>query len=137
MRHNNNSNGMASKEELQLKNKILNQNRRAAMDREINTPTPIGKRFRPQDTNNDSDSDDEEESRSTTVGIKQSKNKNKKKGGNNNNTAQPATATTNTNTNTKTNSGEGAGVGKKKIGNQGDFLSMYLSERAGKKKNKK
>lgn len=113
MRHNTNTNGgMATKEELQLKNKILNQNRRTAMHREANTPTPIGKRFRPQDNN--SDSDNEEESRSTTVGTKQAKNNKKKK-------VTPAVAT----------------GGKKKIGNQGDFLSMYLTERAGKKKNKK
>lgn len=102
---------MASKEELQLKNKILNQNRRAAVHREV-VNTPIGKRFRPQD--NDSDSDNEEESRSTTVGTKQAKNKKKKVAV----VPQPLTS------------------GKKKIGNQGDFLSMYLSERAG-KKNKK
>lgn len=123
MRHNTNTNGgMASKEELQLKNKILNQNRRAAMHREANTPTPVGKRFRPQDNNNDSDSDNEEESRSTTVGTKgAAKNNKKKKGNNSSNTTTPAKA---------------AG-GTKKIGNQGDFLSMYLSERAGKKKNKK
>lgn len=122
MRHNTNTDGgMASKEELQLKNKILNQNRRAAMHREINTPTPIGKRFHPQATN-DSDSDNEEESRSTTVGTKQSKNKKKK--GNTQATATPS--------NTPAVTG-----GKKKIGNQGDFLSMYLTERAGKKKNKK
>lgn len=120
MRHVNNNGGMASKEELQLKNKILNQNRRAAIHREINTPTPVGKRFRPQ-VNNDSDSDDEEESRSTTVGTKPSKKK------------KNSTSTT-----TATNVSKPVPQnGKKKIGNQGDFLSMYLSERAGKKKNKK
>lgn len=99
MRHN--SNTTSSKEELALKNKILNQNRKA-------TSQPIGKRFRAQDQE---DSDSDEESRSTTVGVKQKK--------------KTKTNTTPTPTN------------KKKIGNQGDFLSMYLNERAGKKKNKK
>jgi hypothetical protein len=114
MRHNNDS-ALASKEELLLKNKILNQNRRAAA-REA--PTPIGKRFRPQDQQNtDSDSDDEQESRSTTVGSKPSKKKAK--------------------SNTPPSSSKNAPTGKTKIGNQGDFLSMYLTERAGKKKNKK
>ncbi|KAI9482991.1 MAG: hypothetical protein EXX96DRAFT_556437 [Benjaminiella poitrasii] len=108
MRHSNNGT-LPSKEELLLKNKILNQNRRAANHRDLTT-MPIGKRFRPQDQ--ESESSDEEESRSTTVGTK-----NKKK-------------TSNTPTNT-------ANSNKKKIGNQGDFLSMYLSERANKKKNKK
>jgi hypothetical protein len=113
MRHNNDS-ALASKEELLLKNKILNQNRRAAA-REV--PTPIGKRFRPQDQqNSDSDSDDEQESRSTTVGNKPNKKKAK------------ANASS---------SAKSASAGKNKIGNQGDFLSMYLTERAGKKKNKK
>jgi len=111
MRHNNDG-GLASKEEILLKNKILNQNRKAASHREA--PTPIGKRYRPQDQKSDS-SDDEEESRSTTVGTKQHSKKKAKA------TAPAPLSTTN----------------KKKIGNQGDFLSMYLSERAGKKKNKK
>ncbi|CAO3628760.1 unnamed protein product [Mucor fragilis] len=84
----------------------------AASHREA--PTPIGKRFRPQDQQADS-SDDEEESRSTTVGTKQHSKKKAK--------ATPAPSSNANN--------------KKKIGNQGDFLSMYLSERAGKKKNKK
>lgn len=114
MRHNNDS-SLASKEELQLKNKILNQNRRAAA-REV--PTPIGKRYRPQDQHNsDSESDDEEESRSTTVGSKPSKAKTKAN-------ALPSSA-------------KHTPAKKSKIGNQGDFLSMYLTERAGKKKNKK
>lgn len=113
MRHSTHG-GMASKEELQLKNKILNQNRRAVSGHEV-ANTPIGKRFRPQD--NESDSDNEEESRSTTVGTKQNKNKKKQKA------AVVATAA--------------PPIGKKKIGNQGDFLSMYLSERAGKKNKKK
>lgn len=111
MRHNNDG-GLATKEEILLKNKILNQNRKAASHREA--PTPIGKRFRPQDQQADS-SDDEEESRSTTVGTKQHSKKKAK--------ATPAPSSNANN--------------KKKIGNQGDFLSMYLSERAGKKKNKK
>ncbi|KAI8087234.1 hypothetical protein BDF21DRAFT_335726 [Thamnidium elegans] len=118
MRHTNNNGGMASKEELQLKNKILNQNRRAAVHREINTPTPIGKRFRPQDKNDSESDDDEEESRSTTVGTKQSKSKKKKIA-------------------VESSKPVPQNIGKKKIGSQGDFLSMYLSERAGKKKNKK
>lgn len=116
MRHNNDG-GLASKEEILLKNKILNQNRKAATHREA--PTPIGKRFRPQDQKSDSSDDDEEESRSTTVGTKQQPKKKAKAA------AASAQAPSNVNNN------------KKKIGNQGDFLSMYLSERAGKKKNKK
>ncbi|KAF1799206.1 hypothetical protein V8B55DRAFT_1518552, partial [Mucor lusitanicus] len=115
MRHNNDG-GLATKEEILLKNKILNQNRKAASHREA--PTPIGKRFRPQDQKSDS-SDDDEESRSTTVGTKQHSKKKVKA------------------TSTGTTAAPSAGGNKKKIGNQGDFLSMYLSERAGKKKNKK
>ncbi|KAK4516382.1 uncharacterized protein ATC70_011353 [Mucor velutinosus] len=115
MRHNN-DNGLASKEEILLKNKILNQNRKAASHRE--TPTPIGKRFRPQDQKSDS-SEDEEESRFTTIGTRQPSKKKVK-----------ATSTGTTPAPSNANK-------KKKIGNQGDFLSMYLSERAGKKKNKK
>ncbi|CEP17004.1 hypothetical protein [Parasitella parasitica] len=102
MRHNNDG-GLASKQEISLKNKIINQNRKAATHREV--PTPVGKRFRPQDQTLDF-SDDEEESRSTTVGTKQQP---KKK-------AKVAVAASSSN--------------KKKIGSQGDFLSMYLSERA-------
>jgi hypothetical protein len=120
MRHNNDG-GLASKEEILLKNKILNQNRRAATHREA--PTPIGKRFRPQDQKSDSsDDDDDEGSRSSTVGTKQQPKKKAKAAA----AAPQAQAPFNVNNNNK-----------KKIGNQGDFLSMYLSERAGKKKNRK
>ncbi|KAI7907726.1 uncharacterized protein BX663DRAFT_9519 [Cokeromyces recurvatus] len=108
MRHNNNG-ALPSKEELVLKNKILNQNKRASQHRD--SSIDIRKRSRPQDQSESSD-EDEEGSRSNTVGIK-----NKKK-------IESISTTSNSNN-------------KKKIGNQGDFLSMYLSERASKKKNKK
>ncbi|KAI8348821.1 hypothetical protein EDC96DRAFT_520426 [Choanephora cucurbitarum] len=97
MRHSENG-SLPSKQELQLKNKILNQNRRAEKD------APIGKRTRPED----SESEDEEGSRASMTGKKQQKKKQ-----------------------------EPANHSKKKIGQQGDFLSMYLSERANKKNKKK
>lgn len=122
MRHTT-QNGMASKEALQLKNKILNGNRRAVSGHEL-VNTPIGKRFRPQDAQ-DSESDNEEESRSTTVGTAKQNKKNR-----HNNKKVKATAAVST-------PPPPPPASKKKIGNQGDFLSMYLSERAGKKKNKK
>ncbi|KAI8390284.1 hypothetical protein BD560DRAFT_380527 [Blakeslea trispora] len=66
MRHNhqNESSSLPSKQELQLKNKILNQNRRAEKD------APIGKRTRPEE---DSESEDEEGSRFSMAGKKQQK----------------------------------------------------------------
>ncbi|CAO3701650.1 unnamed protein product [Rhizopus stolonifer] len=91
MRHQNDKDGRpASKEEMQLKNKILNQNRKATTYQNQQTKKRPSK---------ESDSDSEEETK--TGGSKPQENK------------------------------------KKKIGAQGDFLSMYLTERAGKKKNKK
>ncbi|KAG1501918.1 hypothetical protein G6F46_003393 [Rhizopus delemar] len=85
MRHQNDNNTRpASKQETQLKNKILNQNRRA------NTEQVNNKRRREE-----SDSEEEEEEKPKTV------------------------------------------KSKKKIGTQGDFLSMYLTEREKKKKKKK
>lgn len=84
MRHQNDNNTRpASKQEIQLKNKILNQNRRAKTEQVNN------KRRREE-----SDSEEEEE--------------------------KPKTVKS-----------------KKKIGTQGDFLSMYLTEREKKKKKKK
>lgn len=91
MRHQNDKDGRpASKEEMQLKNKILNQNRKATTYQNQQTKKRPSK---------ESDSDSEEETK--TGRSKPQENK------------------------------------KKKIGAQGDFLSMYLTERAGKKKNKK
>lgn len=127
MRHTS-QNGMASKEALQLKNKILNGNRRAVSGHEL-VNTPIGKRFRPQDVD-ESESDNEEESRSTTVGTTK---QNKKK----HNNKKTKTASTTAAAATVVPTPPPQAANKKKIGNQGDFLSMYLSERAGKKKNKK
>lgn len=82
MRHqNDNNNRPASKQEIQLKNKILNQNKRANAEQANNK--------RRQE-----ESDSEEEEKPKTV------------------------------------------KSKKKIGTQGDFLSMYLTEREKKKKKK-
>ncbi|KAI9254219.1 hypothetical protein BY458DRAFT_521130 [Sporodiniella umbellata] len=89
MRHTKDDGRVVSKEEMQLKNKILNQNQKASTKHNINKKRVLEE---------ESDSEDE----SKTGGSKPQE-------------------------------------GKKKIGAQGDFLSMYLTERAGKKnkKNKK
>ncbi|KAI9244373.1 hypothetical protein BDA99DRAFT_529185 [Phascolomyces articulosus] len=89
-----------SKNEMKLRNKIINQNRRAD---NISTDAIARKR------GHESDSDNEEESRTRSVRT------NKK-----NTTASPSETST--------------VPDNKKIGTQGDFLSMYLSEKAGKKK---
>ncbi|KAF7727836.1 hypothetical protein EC973_006949 [Apophysomyces ossiformis] len=98
----------ASKEEIQLKNKILNQNRRAAGKTGETVTSKRG---------HDESSDEEEEESRTTINRKK-KQKHQ----------QSASATPSQ----KEESKEDSKPAPKK-----DFLSMYLDERANKKKKKK
>ncbi|KAI9496670.1 hypothetical protein BDB00DRAFT_102549 [Zychaea mexicana] len=102
-----------SKNELKLRNKILNQNRRADTNADDNTTSAKRKHQEVSD-----DDDDEEESRTRSV-------KTAPKAKQESTTPEPS------------NYSNSSGSTNKKIGAQGDFLSMYLSEKAGKKKKKK
>ncbi|KAG2222866.1 hypothetical protein INT45_000481 [Circinella minor] len=107
---------MISKNEMNLRNKILNQNRRVD---NINTTTNVTigkKRGHDNDEEEEEEDDDEEESRTRSVKFNKTKH---------NSPATTATTATQPQANNKG------------IGGQGDFLSMYLSEKAGKKKKKK
>ena len=99
---------------MNLRNKILNQNRRADNKNSVTDSTAGKKRGHDNDEEED---DDEEESRTRSVKLNKPKHN------------APATTGTTTPSQPESNN--------KRMGGQGDFLSMYLSEKAGKKKKKK